>query len=85
MCALSVHQKKCQKSLGCALSIKKYGTILPVILFLGVYYFTVFGEYFRKLCIDSKVSKEQIQFPLPSPTSTTTQMGLDPFMTITLS
>jgi hypothetical protein len=34
---------------------------------------------------DSKVSKEQVQFSLPSPTSTTTQMGFDPFMTITLS
>jgi len=24
-CALSIHQKECQKSLGCALSIEKYG------------------------------------------------------------
>jgi hypothetical protein len=33
-CALSIHQKECRKSLGCALSIKKYGNLSKQIYVL---------------------------------------------------
>ena len=56
-CALSIHQKECRKSLGCALSIEKYGSFLFMILcplpLVPFLLYPVFSPQFLDLCLRS--------------------------------
>jgi hypothetical protein len=56
-CALSIHKKECRKSLGCALSIEKYGTCFYDVLMLFLETAMIFSELpsssFSYLCHNS--------------------------------
>jgi len=61
-CALSIHQKECQKSLGCALSIEKYGNLFFFYLQAEECeeIYVAVREYKYPVYVDNRTNEEKI-------------------------